>query len=210
MTQSRQRTKDADNNLGPNTTDGPQAAPERTEQEQERPIAGGKEWTPRLQDPVIRNYIKEYAGELGLELAELIHDHQPILGVDIVELHPEKASIVRRALYKLEEAHAAVYEKDTDRTGWETFTWYLTLNQVKYRINKMRSEALEHLEKRLEFESQTEFYACEEGHPRVDFESAVEIDFKCPICSAPMQNVDNSDQMERLIREIHQLKKLVF
>lgn len=183
---------------------------QQSSQETERPIAGGKDWVPRLEDPVVRNYIKEYAGELGLELAELIRDHQPILGVDIVELSPEKASIVRRALYKLEECHAAVYEKDTDRTGWETFTWYLTLNQVKYQINKMRQEALEHLEKRLDFESQTEFYACKQNHPRVDFESAMEINFLCPICEESMENVDNSDQMERLIREIHQLKKLVF
>jgi transcription initiation factor TFIIE subunit alpha len=205
MTQSRQRTKDNDQ-TGPGKTPSQQDQA----QKQERPVAGGKEWVPSLQDPVVRNYIKEYAGELGLELAELIQDHQPILGVDIVELHPEKASMVRRTLYKLEESHVAVYEKDTDRTGWETFTWYLTLNQVKYQINKMRQDALDHLEKRLEFESQTEFYACGSNHPRVDFEAAMEINFLCPICEAPMANVDNSDQIERLVREIHQLKKLVF
>ncbi len=200
MTQSRQKTKSSDH---------PTNA-QRTEGEEARPVAGGKDWVPRLQDPVIQNYIKEYAGDMGLELAEMILDHQPILGVDLVELHPEKASLVRRSLYKLEEAHVAVYEKDTDRTGWETFTWYLTLNQVKYRINKMRQEALAHLQKRLDFESQTEFYACSESHPRVAFESAMEINFLCPICEAPMENVDNSDQIERLVREIHQLKKLVF
>jgi transcription initiation factor TFIIE subunit alpha len=179
----------------------------RTSQER---LEGGIDWVPTLEDQVIRGYITEHAGEIGLQLAELIRDNQPVLGVDIVELLPEKPTVVRRAMYKLEEARIAEYEKDTDRTGWETFTWHLTLNEVKYRINQMRQDRLRYLEERLDFEANTEWYACAQEHPRVDFETAMDNQFRCPVCAQPTMNVDNSDQIERLVREIHELKKQVF
>jgi transcription initiation factor TFIIE subunit alpha len=171
---------------------------------------GGPDWVPALNDPAIRDYIIEHAGELGLVVAGLIREHQPILGVDLVELVDEKASTVRKAMYRLEEARVAEYEKDTDKSGWETFTWRLTLNEVKYLINHQRKERLAHLKERLDFAAQTEFYQCPNEHPRVDFESAMEIDFKCPHCDTMMANVDNSDHIERLVREIHELEQLVF
>lgn len=175
------------------------------------PLQGtGKEWQPQLEDPVIRAYIIDAAAELGLELAELIRDNQPILGVDITELVEEKASTVRKALYKLEEARVAEYEKDTDKSGWETFTWRLTLNEVKYLINNQRKEALAHLKQRLAFEANTEWYACGDDHPRVDFETGIESNFQCPVCEKPVMNVDNSDNVERLARAVHELEAVVF
>lgn len=177
----------------------------------EIPIQGtGADWTPQLSDPVIKAYVMEAAGELGADLAELILENQPILGVDITELVDEKASTVRKALYKLEGARIAEYEKDTDKSGWETFTWRLTLNEVKYLINSERKEALAHLRKRLDFEANTEWYACEDDHPRVDFEAGIECGFHCPVCENPMMNVDNSDNVENLIRQIRELESVVF
>lgn len=183
---------------------------QRSEARTTSSITEGADWNPELQDTVIREYIIEQAGELGLHLAELIREHQPILGVDLVELVDDKPSTVRKAMYRLEEARVAEYEKDTDKSGWETFTWRLTLNEVKYLINIQRKEAIAHLENRLQFESGTEFYQCPNEHPRVDFETSIEIDFRCPVCEEGMNNVDNSDNVERIIREIHELKKAVF
>ena len=170
----------------------------------------GKDWTPTLDDPVVRAYITEAAGELGLTLAQIIRDHQPVLGVDLTGLVEEKASTVRKAMYKLEEARVAEYEKDTDKSGWETFTWKLTLSEVKYLINNQRREQLDHLKQRLDYEMNTEFYACSEDHPRVGFEVAMESNFECPVCRAPMMNVDNSDNVERLARQIRELETVVF
>lgn len=185
-----------------------------TQRHHARPIpvtpVEGKDWAPSLDDEVIRAYILDQAGELGLHLAELIREHQPILGVDVVELVDDKPSTVRKAMYRLEEARVAEYEKDTDKSGWETFTWRLALNEVKYLINNQRKTRLTHLKERLAFESKTEFYQCENEHPRVDFETSMEIDFRCPTCTEPMNAVDNSENMERLIREIHDIEKAIF
>lgn len=186
---------------------------QRSTTSQRTPTAAGglgQDWVPTLEDPIIRAYIMDQAGELGLVIAELIRDHQPILGVDLTELVEDKPSTVRKAMYRLEEARVAEYEKDTDKSGWETFTWKLTLNEVKYLINQQHKAALAHLEDRLAFESQTEFYQCQNEHPRVDFEASMEINFKCPVCEEPMNSVDNSDNIERLVREIHEIKKEIF
>lgn len=174
------------------------------------PAHTGKDWVPTLEDPVIREYIYEATGEQGMVLAEIIRDNQPILGVDIVEMVEDKPSNVRRVLYRLEEARVAEYEKDTDRSGWETFTWRMTLNEVKYLINQQRKEQLDHLRNRLNFEEITAFYQCPEDHPRVDFDTAIELDFKCPVCDIPMENIDNSDEIARLQETIRNLEEVIF
>lgn len=170
----------------------------------------GADWEPTLEDPVIREYIYEAAGEAGMMVAEIVRDNQPILGVDLVEMVDDKPSAARRTLYKLEEARVAEYEKDTDRSGWETFTWRMSLNEVKYLINQRRREQLEHLRARLNFEEVTTFYQCPDDHPRVDFETAMELDFHCPVCEAPMANVDNSAEIAYLKGDIKDLEGVVF
>lgn len=170
----------------------------------------GKDWNPSLRDQVVRDYIIDAAGEQGLLLAEIIEESQPILGVDLVELVEDKPSNVRRSLYKLEEARVAQYATDTDKSGWETFTWTLSLNEVKYVINRERKALLEHLRNRLNFEELTTFFQCPEEHPRVDFETGTELGFRCPTCDLPMDNVDNTADIERLKEQIAELEAVVF
>lgn len=169
-----------------------------------------KDWMPTLDDPLVQEYIRERVGEEGLSVAALIGEKEPVQGVEILETIKDKPSNVRKVLYRLEDARVAEYQKDTDKTGWETFIWRLTLNEVKYQINKERQKLLRDLKSQLQLEKENSFYLCQQGHQRTIFEEAVSLEFKCPECSTPMNFVDNKDRIKELDAAIGELGKIVF
>jgi transcription initiation factor TFIIE subunit alpha len=163
-------------------------------------------WQPQFDDPEIQTYVFEEAGEEGLELASYIAEHEPIGGVEILEAFPDrKPSAVRKVLYSLMECRVAQYEKDTDAKGWETFTWRLSLNEVKYVLLRRWKDELDHLQAQLRFERDHQFYACAHMHRRMVFEDAMELEFHCPVCTEPMQQIETRQVQSALQERIDEL-----
>lgn len=165
----------------------------------------GPDWKPRIDDPEIQEYLLDVAGERGLELFQYILENEPIDGVEIIEAHgEEKASDIRKILYALMEAHALEYHKDTDKKGWETFTWQTDLPELKLIHMRKWKEELEDLRKQLKYESSHEFYTCPHQHRRVIFEDAMETDFHCPVCEEPMEPLPNEQVVADLEARIEE------
>ncbi len=170
----------------------------------------GPDWKPTLEDPEIQRYLFEEVGEEGMELARYLQENEPISGVDVLEHYSErKPSEVRKVLYRLMEAHAAEYEKDTDKAGWETFTWRMDLDEVGLILRRRWADELTHLQKQLKFEEDHEYYACDSLHRRMVFEDAMDIGFHCPVCQEPMQPLDNQQVLESLRERISELEPYV-
>ena len=168
-------------------------------------------WVPTLEDPLVQAYIRERVGEEGLPLALLIQEKQPVQGVDLLEIMSDrKASAVRKILYKLEDARVAEYMKDTDKTGWETFVWRLTLNEVKYVLNQERHKLLHSMEAQMELEEENSFYECPQRHARIIFEDGLALEFRCPECGQALAFVDNATRIRELKESITKLRKSVF
>lgn len=165
------------------------------------------DWAPTLEDPEVQQYIMEEVGEEGLGMATYLRDHPGVSGVDIVETFKEqKPSAVRKVLYRLMEAHAAEYAKDTDAKGWETFTWDLDLNEIKYILRRRWADELLHLRQQLKFEVDHQFYGCKEQHRRILFEDAMDIQFQCPVCHKPMEPVRTGEVRKALEKRIRELE----
>lgn len=170
----------------------------------------GEDWKPDLQDPEVQKYLYEEAGEEALEMAMFIEEHQPISGVEILEHYEErKPSDVRKILYRLMEAHAAEYEKDTDSKGWETFTWQLDLPEVALILRRRWADELDHLRKQIGFEKDHEFYACKHLHRRMLFEDSMDLGFQCPVCDEPMEPLDNRPVVKALQERIDELSEVI-
>ena len=164
-------------------------------------------WQPTLEDPEITAYILEEAGPEGLEMAAFLRDHPHVSGEDILAAYPDrKPSEVRKVLYRLMEAHAAEYEKDTDGKGWETFYWDLDLPEVKHIIRRRWFDELRNAKRVLQAEEVNQYYACKDKHRRMLFEDAIELNFSCPRCGKPMSTVTNEKQREALRQRIAELE----
>lgn len=166
----------------------------------------GADWQPTLDDPEVRAYIIEEAGEEALEMARYLHDHPHVSGVDIVDAFPDrKASAVRKALYRLMEAHGAEYAKDTDTKGWETFWWDLDLAEIKHILRRRWADELLHVRRQVKFEEDHQFYACPDNHRRIVFEDAMEMKFHCPVCQRAMDPVDGTEVRTALLARAKEL-----
>jgi transcription initiation factor TFIIE subunit alpha len=166
-----------------------------------------EEWVPALEDPEVRTYILDEVGPEGLEMAAYLREHPGISGVDILEHHKaQKASQVRRTLYRMMEAHAAEYEKETDSKGWETFLWHLDLMEIKYILRRRWADEIRNLRRQIKFERDHEFYACKSQHRRMLFEDALDLQFLCPVCHEAMQPVKTKDVQRALQERLDELE----
>ena len=164
-------------------------------------------WKPTLSDHEVQSYLFDEVGEEGLEMAEYLRDKAPITGVEILEHFAErKPSDVRKVLYRMMQAHAAEYEKDTDAAGWETFVWRLDLPEIGLILRRRWADELAHLRVQLKFEKDHQFYACSELHRRILFEDAMDIEFQCPTCQQAMQPIENADIVQALQERIDELE----
>ena len=163
-------------------------------------------WVPTLDDPEVRQYILDEVGEEGLTMAKYLQDHPRVSGETILEDHKEqKPSAVRKVLYRMMEAHAAEYDKDTDSKGWETFYWDLDLNEIKVILRRRWADELKHLRGQVKFEEDHQFYACKHQHRRILFDDAVDMNFSCPVCQEAMDAVRTNEVRAALQKRIDEL-----
>jgi transcription initiation factor TFIIE subunit alpha len=167
----------------------------------------GEDWKPRLSDAEVQQYLLEEVGEDGLEMARFLEAHPHISGVDLQDAFKDrKASTIRKVLYRMMEAHAAEYAKDTDSKGWETFYWDLDLREVGLIMRRRWAAELLALKKQVKFEEDHQFYACKDQHRRILFEDAVDLEFKCPVCKVAMEQVRTTQTIKALKDRIGELQ----
>lgn len=164
------------------------------------------EWKPSFDDPEIQAYLFDVAGEEGLEIFRFILENEPTSGEAIQEAFPDrKPSAVRKVLYALMQEHALEYHKDTDTKGWETFTWATDLPEIRLIHTRRWQDEARELRKELRFERDHTFYSCPDRHLRIYFEAAMDTEFHCPECEAPMDPIDNADVIQRIEARLDEL-----
>ncbi len=93
-----------------------------------------------------------------------------------------------------------------EKKGWFVYRWRAKQDQVDNFIDNQKKKILDRLQKRLEYEESSEFYYCgNKDCPRVKFDYAVEVFFKCPLCRGSLNMVDNSKIKEALHYKIEQI-----
>jgi transcription initiation factor TFIIE subunit alpha len=93
-----------------------------------------------------------------------------------------------------------------DKKGWFVYRWRAKQDQVDNFIDNQKKKILDRLQKRLEYEESSEFYHCgNKDCPRIKFDSAVEIFFKCPVCKGSLNMVENDKVKDALRYKIDQI-----
>ncbi|MFH1125491.1 MAG: hypothetical protein V1703_00045, partial [Candidatus Altiarchaeota archaeon] len=92
-------------------------------------------------------------------------------------------------------------------TGWYTYLWNRRDDKIKEYIKNYLNKRLEDLNKQLETERECLSFTC--SCNRIPFESAVELEFKCPECNEKMAEYDNSEIVDRIVNEISKVNSLM-
>ncbi len=160
-------------------------------------------------EELIRELIERVAGEIGVIIYELrpkkeFTDEQLSmeLGIEINE--------VRKALFALYELGLAEYRRvRDDETGWMEYYWKINYDKQKEILRRELLKTKKKLEEKLEDETSTIYYICVNGCMKVTYEQAMEFDFTCPKCGAPLEYIDSSVAIEKVKEEIRKIDEIL-
>jgi transcription initiation factor TFIIE subunit alpha len=155
----------------------------------------------KLKDPVLYTFIFRLVGDEGVDVIERMKEKETT-DERIAEDTEVELNLVRRTLYMLYEKRLATYRRERDEdSGWLTYLWRLNLDNFDEILKSELCKFADIIESRLKFEENL-FYICTTEPPccRLLFDDAVEIEFTCPMCGAPLEHFD-SQQRQELIRD---------
>ncbi len=129
---------------------------------------------------------EEIAGELGVDPRE-----------------------VRKVLYKLHERGVVSFRKERrEDYRYPVYSWNLDLREVLRRGLEVKERELEDVEQALNNDmSHPVFHCGNDECPTLSFEEAMEHEFRCPNCGEMLQEVDTTEERERLERLAEELKE---
>ena len=110
-------------------------------------------------------------------------------------------NIIRNLLYRLNSDNLATYIRKKDRQkGWYISYWTLNTKRFHEVSEKLSVVRLEKLKEKLnrEQEYREGLYICPNLCTRMNFEHAMEQNYKCPECGRILNPQDNSRTIEHL------------
>ena len=118
-----------------------------------------------------------------------------------------RINIIRKVLYDMfgKALITGIRVKD-EKKGWFVYRWRAKRDQAENFIENQKKKILDRLQKRLEYEESSEFYHCGNPNcPRIKFDYAMELFFKCPNCKNSLNMVDNEKVKNALRYKIEQI-----
>jgi len=183
--------------------------------------------------PLLRTFLFVIAGDIAIEVGiELLNSEEEDItdeGITenikarIKELNPEivfeengvevlKLNTVRKTLYKLYSGKLAQFRRIRDKsTGWFIYYWWHEFDLFDEILNDKKRLVEAKLRERLKFEETNYFFVCkncQDSNLKYNFDSAFELNFKCPNCSGPLEAQDNQAMIQFLKEKIVLIENL--
>lgn len=148
-------------------------------------------------------------GQDYLKVARALLNSEDATDEEIASSTGLRINIVRKILYDMfnKALISGVRVKD-EKKGWFVYRWRARRDYADTFITNQKRKILERLKKRLEYEESSQFYHCGNlGCPRLSFEQAIEVLFKCPNCKGLLNQVDNTQLKKALKMKIEEISK---
>ena len=161
-----------------------------------------------IDDPLVKSLlINILEDEENLEIVRCLIDG---IGTDeeISEKTGIKLNFVRRYLYKLYDTGLASYKRSKDKeSGWYSYSWKFDEKETINIIQESSELTLKQLKEELQKEEDNMFFVCPQGHYRLSFDKASELEFMCPECGEDLELYDNTELKEQLQEDINTVEK---
>lgn len=158
-------------------------------------------------NPALKEFVKRVAGNHGLLILSKLWGKQ-LTDEELAKLTRLRVNLVRKILYDLYESRVVNYHRfRNEDNGWYIYRWYVEMEGALENLQSIRQELLRKLEDKLEQERGHMFFSCKNNCPRVTFEQASELEFKCPHCGETLEFMDNRKVIESLEAQIRELKR---
>ena len=183
--------------------------------------------------PLLRTFLFVIGGDIAIEVGiELLNSEEEDITDEGItenikarmkELNPEivfeengvevlKLNTVRKTLYKLYSGKLAQFRRIRDKsTGWFIYYWWHEFDLFEEILMEKKRTVELKLRERLKFEENNYFFVCNncpDSTLKFNFDSAFELNFKCPNCSGPLEAQDNQEMIQFLKEKIVLIEKL--
>ena len=161
----------------------------------------------RLSNKIIEATIAEVAGEDVLPIVHFLKNKKNISEFKIAEAIKKEINKTRNMLYRLHEANLVSFIRKKDKKkGWYIYYWTFKPKMIKHIIISLKKEKLAKLMDRITREKSSHFFICQNKCIRLDFDQAMNFEFKCPECGEIMNQEDNLENIRLIEEEIKNIK----
>ncbi len=161
----------------------------------------------RLSNKIIEATIAEVAGEDVLPIVYFLKNKKNISEFKIADAIKKEINKTRNMLYRLHEANLVSFIRKKDKKkGWYIYYWTFKPKMIKHLVINLKKERMAKLKDRLTREKSSHFFICQNKCIRLDFEQAMNFEFKCPECGEIMNQEDNLENIRLIEEEIKQIE----
>jgi transcription initiation factor TFIIE subunit alpha len=160
-------------------------------------------------EELINELVERVAGEVGV----IVYTLRPQREFTDEELSQElgiEINEVRKALFSLYELGLAEYRRKRDEeTGWMEYYWKINYSKVKEVLIRELLRTKRKLEEKLQMEDSAIYYICINGCMKVKYETAMEMNFVCVRCGAPLDYLDSTSAKQKIIEEMSKIEEMI-
>ncbi len=161
----------------------------------------------KLSNKIIEQVVSEAAGQDVIALVKFLKNRKNISEFKIADALGEEINTVRNMLYRLLDVNLVSFTRKKDKKkGWYIYYWTFNTKRIKYLAVSLKKRRLDKLKDRLSREVGGHFYLCPQGCIRLDFEQAINFEFKCPECGSLTTQQDNDAVVANIEKEIATLE----
>ncbi|MBI2102829.1 hypothetical protein HYT55_03250 [Candidatus Woesearchaeota archaeon] len=118
---------------------------------------------------------------------------------DLATRTKKDIKIIRKMLYILHNYNLVGFTRKKDKQkGWYIYYWTLLPESIRFNYYKMKQNLLDKLNAQLEEERKELFFVCPNTCVRLNFDQAMDFEFRCPECG----ELINQDNPEERIKQL--------
>jgi len=154
--------------------------------------------------------VKELIGGDAVPLVAYITDKDSVSEFKIAEILDIDINRTRNILYRL-SAHNLVSSsrKKDKKKGWYNYSWTLNLRRAFELVVGSKRRRIDFLGKQLKKLEEESFFYCPEDNLTLNFESAMEQEFKCPEDGNVLLKKDFSKDIKKIKSEIDNINTVL-
>ncbi len=162
----------------------------------------------KITNKLIEEVVADVAGEDVIPLIKVLKNKKNVSEFKLAEQIKAEVNLTRNMLYRLYDFNLVSFIRRKDkRKGWYIYYWTFDRKKISFLAKKLKAKKLEKLKERLEREKSGQFFLCNNECMRLNFEQAMNFEFKCPECGEIMEMRDNLKVIKSIEKDIKKLEK---
>ena len=164
----------------------------------------------KLSNKLIEEVVIQVAGEDVVPLVKYLKNKKNISEFKLADEIEQEVNKTRNMLYRLYDENLVSFVRKKDKKkGWYIYYWTFDSKRVKYIYKRLKEKRLAKLKERYEREKDQQYYGCDDKCIRLDFDQAMNFEFKCPECGQLIQEEKNEEILAEIDKEIKELEEVL-